>query len=123
MCDTSLPELYLEMVVNYLTFFVEICALSVIMVGVLKTFYYFIKDLIKTFGSPAHQEKIRLQLGRSLGLGLEFLIAADILKTAVAPSWTKIGQLAAIIALRTALEFFLKRDIEQSEKRMKSRRN
>ena len=93
------------------------------MVGVLKTFYYFIKDLIKTLGSPPYQEKIRLQLGRSLGLGLEFLIAADILRTAVAPSWTKIGQLAAIIGLRTALEFFLKRDIEQSEKRMKSRSN
>jgi uncharacterized membrane protein len=87
------------------------------MIGVLKTIYYFIKDLIKTFGSPPYQEKIRLQLGRSLGLGLEFLIAADILRTAVAPSWTIIGQLAAIIGLRTALEFFLKRDIEQSEKK------
>lgn len=64
---------------------------------------------------PALQKKeeIRLRLGRWLVLALEFLLAADILKTAVAPSWTEIGQLAAIATLRTALNFFLQREIAQ----------
>jgi uncharacterized membrane protein len=51
-----------------------------------------------------------------LSLGLEFLIGADILKTAVAPSWNDIGQLAAIIAIRTVLNFFLMRELEQIDK-------
>ena len=62
-------------------------------------------------GSP---EAIRLELGRWLGLALEFEIAADILRTAVAPTWNQIGQLAAIIVLRTALNFFLQKEIEKA---------
>jgi uncharacterized membrane protein len=62
-------------------------------------------------GDPARQvddshdakEDVRLRLGRWLALALEFLLAADILETAVAPTWEEIGQLAAIAALRTAL--------------------
>ncbi|TAJ72018.1 MAG: DUF1622 domain-containing protein [Phenylobacterium sp.] len=57
-------------------------------------------------------EGARLRLARSLALGLEFLLAADIMRTAVAPTWTEIGQLAAIAALRTALNIFLQREIE-----------
>src|SRR6266849_5383837 len=58
---------------------------------------------------------IRLGLGRWLALGLEFALAADILRTAVAPSWREIGQLAAIAVLRTALNFFLEREIRREE--------
>ena len=58
----------------------------------------------------------RIKLGHSLSLGLEFLIGADILKTAVAPTWNDIGQLAAIIAIRTVLNFFLMRELEQNDK-------
>jgi uncharacterized membrane protein len=45
-------------------------------------------------------------------LALEFALAADIIRSAVAPSWDEIGKLAAIAAIRTALNFFLARDIE-----------
>lgn len=58
--------------------------------------------------------KIRLSLGRWLALSLEFELAADILRTAVAPTWTEIGQLAAIVVLRTALNYFLQREIDQA---------
>ena len=60
------------------------------------------------------QEDVRLELGRWLALALEFELAADILRTAVAPSWNEIGQLAAIIVLRTALNFFLRLEIEKA---------
>ncbi len=52
---------------------------------------------------------MRLKLGRWLAVALEFELAADILRTAVAPTWTEIGQLAAIAVLRTALNYFLQR--------------
>jgi len=62
------------------------------------------------------RENIRLKLGRWLALALEFQLAADILKTAVAPTWDDIGKVAAIIALRTLLNFFLAREIENAER-------
>lgn len=60
---------------------------------------------------------VRLELGRWLALALEFALAADILRTAVAPSWNDIGQLAAIIVLRTVLNFFLQREIDRAASR------
>ncbi len=55
---------------------------------------------------------MRLRLPRWLAVALEFALAADILRTAIAPSWEDIGKLAAIAALRTLLNYFLQREIE-----------
>ena len=56
----------------------------------------------------------RLAMGYSFSLGLSFLIGASILKSTIAPSWDDIGQLAAIIALRTILNYLLLRAIDRS---------
>jgi uncharacterized membrane protein len=63
------------------------------------------------------RDQIRFDLGRWLALGLEFELAADILRTAVAPTWNEIGQLAAIAVLRTLLNIFLQKEIESSARR------
>ena len=63
------------------------------------------------------KEQTRLKLGRWLALALEFELAADILRTAVAPTWTEIGQLAAIAALRTLLNYFLQQEIDNADAR------
>jgi uncharacterized membrane protein len=60
------------------------------------------------------KEEVRLRLGRWLALALEFELGADILRTAVAPTWSEIGQLAAIAAVRTALNFFLQQEIDKA---------
>ena len=57
--------------------------------------------------------EVRLTLGRWLAVGLEFELAADILRTAITPSWKDVEQLVAIAALRTALNYFLEREIRQ----------
>lgn len=57
--------------------------------------------------------RVRLDFGRFLALGLEFQLASDVLRTAVAPTLEEIGQLAAIAAIRTALNFFLAREIKE----------
>jgi uncharacterized membrane protein len=69
----------------------------------------------------SEKEDVRLRLGRWLAVALEFLLAADILKTAVAPSWDEIGKLAAIATLRTLLNFFLEREIDKEEKNKRLR--
>lgn len=61
------------------------------------------------------KEALRLRLGRWLSIVLEFLLAADILRTAVAPSWDDIGKLAAIAGIRTALNFFLQREVRDAQ--------
>jgi uncharacterized membrane protein len=55
--------------------------------------------------------RVRLSLGRYLTLGLEFQLASDVLSTAIAPSFTEIGKLAAIAAIRTLLNYFLAKEI------------
>ncbi len=60
---------------------------------------------------------VRLGLGRWLALGLEFALAADILRTAVA-TWRDIGQLASIAVLRTGLNYSLEREIAREEGRV-----
>jgi uncharacterized membrane protein len=59
--------------------------------------------------------EVRLRMGRWLSLALEFELAADILRTAIAPTWDEIGKLAAIVVLRTLLNYFLEREIRTSE--------
>ena len=69
-------------------------------------------------GSPQDEkEAVRLRLGRWLAVALEFETAADILRTAVAPTWNEIGQLAAIVVLRTALNYFLEQEIDKAASR------
>ncbi len=75
------------------------------------------RTLALFFRRVGDAEEIRLRLGRWLALALEFELAADVLRTAVAPTWDEIGQLAAIIVLRTALNYFLQREIDKSDER------
>ena len=49
----------------------------------------------------------RLILARHLALALEFELGADILGTAVSPTWDQIGKLGAVAVIRTGLNFFL----------------
>jgi uncharacterized membrane protein len=65
---------------------------------------------------------VRLALGRWLGLALELTLAADIARTAVAPTWHAIGQLAAIATLRTSLNYALEREVADGERRLATAR-
>jgi len=56
---------------------------------------------------------VRLTLARFLAIALEFQLGADILSTAVAPSWDAIGKLGAIAVIRTALNYFLSREMQE----------
>lgn len=61
---------------------------------------------------------VRLTLARYLALALEFQLGADILSTAIAPTWDQIGKLGAIAVIRTALNFFLGREMNEEARRM-----
>ena len=57
---------------------------------------------------------VRLTLARFLAIALEFELGADILATTVAPGWDAIGKLGAIAVIRTALNYFLSRDMHEN---------
>ena len=112
----SLKEIVLWLAVGVELLAVTIIAAAVVeaVVRVVAAFNAELHPQGRTYPALHKKEEIRLRLGRWLVLGLEFLLAADILKTAVAPTWTEIGQLAAIAALRTALNHVLRREIEHA---------
>lgn len=92
---------------------VEGVGIAIVAVGVLVAAAQYVTGLVRGV-RPFPPAGLRLGLGRSLALSLEFLLGADILRTAVEPSWDEIGRLAAIAAIRTALNFFLQREITQA---------
>ncbi|MDT9684506.1 DUF1622 domain-containing protein [Streptomyces sp. TRM76323] len=108
-----LPESALREAIGFLVRLVESAGALIIFIGAVWAFAQFVKAGLRGRGRVAGFNRIRLSLGRFLVLGLEFQLAGDVLRTAVAPSFTEIGQLAAIAAIRTALNYFLGREIAQ----------
>lgn len=90
----------------------ELAAAVIIAIAVLEAVWKSVRAFVSRAGSGDAQQTLRLQLGRWLTVSLEFLLAADILRTAIAPTWQDIGQLGAIALIRTALNYFLQREIE-----------
>ena len=64
---------------------------------------------------PTNFTAVRLLLARYLALALEFQLGADILSTAIAPTWQEIGKLGAIAVIRTALNFFLSKEMQEEQ--------
>jgi uncharacterized membrane protein len=106
-------EALVNIAVLWLVLVAEIAAAVFISIGILLT----LAKLTSVLRQPNFEgyEKARLTLARFLALALEFQLAADVLATAVAPSWTQIGKLGAIAVIRTALNYFLAREIKEEE--------
>lgn len=91
---------------------VELAGVLIIFVGSLVAFLRFVVVGLRE-RRVASFVRVRLDLGRMLALGLEFQLASDILRTAVTPTLRQIAALAAVAAIRTALNYFLAREIKQ----------
>ncbi|MBD0331124.1 MAG: DUF1622 domain-containing protein [Chitinophagaceae bacterium] len=103
-----------ELITKYLSSFIEI--LSAVVIGI--ALIQFIIRYISNFSKPhieQENQNVRIQFGSSLTVALELLLAADILATAIAPTWDDIGKLAAIATLRTALNYFLERELKSTD--------
>ena len=85
----------------------------------LRTFSVVLRTSLAGDPNRSHEakEEVRLRLGRWLALALEFELGADILRTAIAPTWSEIGQLAPAAAVRTALNYFLQQEIDKAATR------
>jgi uncharacterized membrane protein len=100
--------------VLWLKLAVETTGAIIIGLGVFTSLYRFARALV-----PPQFERyneIRLSLARYLALALEFQLGADILSTAIAPSWEQIGKLGAIAVIRTGLNYFLSREMQEERR-------
>ena len=82
-----------------------------IVVGAVSTVVTLVRPALA--GERVSVTKSRFQLSRYLALALEFQLSSDVLGTAIAPTWPAIGRLAAIGTIRTALNYFLTREMKE----------
>jgi uncharacterized membrane protein len=114
-CEGSLSR-----AVDLLVRLVETAGAVIIFVGAVVAFIGFAIAAVR-HRSTERFVPVRLSLGRFLALGLEFQLASDILRTAIAPTLREIGELAAVAAIRTALNYFLAREIKEERAELSRR--
>ena len=112
----------IEQVLFVVTRFIEVIAVIVMLWGVV----IFLKEFPRVglrkklrFDSLQQSQLIRCHLGTYILLGLELMIVADIIRSIVSRTWESVAMLAGIVAIRTAVRFFLGKEIESAGKKMK----
>ena len=99
--------------IGYVVPVIEACGALIIALEVVRTMIGYVANLFSH--DSGHVSTLRHRLGQSMVMGLEFQVAADILKTALAPSWNDILLLAALIGLRTVLNYLMERELRMIE--------
>ena len=105
-------------VVRWVKLGVEIFGAGLVTLGVCLAILHLIRTLAAR--KPADFTATRLILARHLALALEFELGADILGTAISPSWDQIGKLGAVAVIRTGLNFFLSMEMKREQTEGKS---
>ena len=97
---------------------VIIDALALVLVAI-ATVEAFIGGLRIMLGSPSGHERrdVWLRYARWLVAALTFQLAADIIETSITTSWEAVGRIAVVAVIRTFLNFFLERDLEDTRRR------
>ena len=104
--------------VGYLRLAIEAVGATVIGIGALSTTYMYALSLLGLRNYTNTQ--IRLHLGQYLALGIDFQLGSDILGTAVSPTFEEVVLLAAIVVIRTVLNYFLSKELERERKEVDS---
>lgn len=98
---------------GWLRLIVETTGAVIVGVGFLFAAYRFVRESLRE--RAADFTSVRLLLARYLALALEFQLGADILSTAIAPTWDQIGKLGLIAIIRTGLNYFLSIEMRGEE--------
>ena len=91
---------------------ISVTSLLIVTYGALIGIISFLKNEIRRI---TNIQKLRATFGTYLLLGLEFLIASDILKTVLEPTLNELALLGGIVVLRTILSVFLNKEIKELE--------
>ena len=106
-------ETVLKLFADHVALAAELASVVCIAIGMVETIWRTAVVLVRpTRAQPQPRREAWTRFAGWIVLALEFALAADIVRTAIAPSWDDIGRLAAIAVIRTGLNLFLERDIE-----------
>ena len=104
--DAALADKF-NLIASYVALAIECGAVFVVAFGALQAMAALIKAIANGQTTGLEGRQIWLRFATWILLGLEFALAADILRTAVAPTWDDISKLAVIATIRTMLNYFL----------------
>lgn len=91
----------------------DVLGVAIIVVGALVATGRFLLQLRQKLAGSVMYKTFRIGLARAILLGLEFLVAGDIIRTvAIEPTLSNVGVLAAIVGIRTVLSLSLQLEIE-----------
>jgi uncharacterized membrane protein len=93
---------------------IEAMAVAVVAFGAAEAFLKLLGLVANPSASHGARKGVWRRFGAWLLLGLEFALAADIIRSVMSPTWQDIGALAAIAVIRTFLNYFLERDLEHA---------
>jgi uncharacterized membrane protein len=105
---------FLEAMAERVALGLELLSVLVIAVGGVEAAVRSLGPWLTRRSTHGNRREAWLGFARWLLIGLEFMLAADIVRTAIAPTFEQIGQLAAIAVIRTFLNYFLERDLEKA---------
>jgi uncharacterized membrane protein len=92
---------------------VDVAGVAIIIIGVVVATWRFVSVGWRAGAWEAAYQDYRKGLGSGLLLGLEFLVAADIIRTvAISPTFESLGVLAVIVLIRTFLSWTLELELE-----------
>jgi uncharacterized membrane protein len=111
MSTASSIENAIVVVVQWLKLGVETVGATLVLLGVCVAVVQLLRPALMR--QPVQFNTVRLILARYLALAIEFELGADILGTAISPTWNQIGKLGAIAVIRTGLNFFLSTELKQ----------
>jgi uncharacterized membrane protein len=104
-------EKFLEETVHVVALIMEFVAVLCIVAGFIESLLLLLQKRQKVF-SPLFT-RVRFKFGGWLVLALEFQLASDIIKTAIAPTYEHLIQLGAIAVIRTFLNYFLSKELHE----------
>jgi uncharacterized membrane protein len=95
---------------------IDALALVLVAVGTGEAFFAALRYMLS---SPSGHERreIWLRYARWLVAALTFQLAADIIESSITQGWESIGRLAAVAVIRTFLNYFLERDLNEVRRR------
>ena len=109
----------MKSITDSITLMIALIGVSVLIWGILMALKSFIQLEIGRFNGMnicAKRDKLRLHLGSYLLLGLEFLVAADVIHTILHPGLNELAVLGSIVVIRTILSFFLNWEMQHNHK-------
>ena len=107
------PAPWLDTLLHWTIRGIEVVGIGTIVVGAVVTSALYLVRTLREGPTDAGYHRFRSGLGRSILLGLEFLVAADIINTvAIDPTLESVAVLAGVVAVRTFLSFALEVEID-----------